>query len=520
MKALFSSGRGPLTPGLKWRGARAGLLVAIVVLGTAGMAGAQWPCFDSAHVFPCDSIASWQRADRLRKQDLGSVPSSAEAVIGYPQNGIWDGGYSQFLFADPDHAALMPGVPGHLNALAIDSRGTSYVLYAYNYTLLFKYQKAGDSWSLGFALPFQPHVNHAGIVLSRTDDIPHFLYLDGGDAEPSYIVHAALALPSMAWNIDTVAQSTNSNWHGDGRGFAIAVDSLGGVHAAWADPGWNEQLQAVVDQVYYSENTTGEWRTRQVSELGAGVALAVEPKGAAALSYIVRYDNHNYIILNRNRDRGDTVWTADSIDTEPGPYMIDQIQYGPDGQLHALIGGRDCYWCPEPSRLFYTVRTSVTESWGAWQHIFTPSGGGLMQLDCEGQVHILHDWQDVSEIRYDKYYATNAFGSWRNTEFYYGLQPWQILSPAFTLDPYGRGHALVSAHGDPDFWTYGLYYFSSDIVPFTAVNLAEAIDYVYLDKVTPCGLVRYDQNCDHRLDVVDIQWLTNYLFAGGAWGCR
>jgi hypothetical protein len=74
------------------------------------------------------------------------------------------------------------------------------------------------------------------------------------------------------------------------------------------------------------------------------------------------------------------------------------------------------------------------------------------------------------------------------------------------------------ASGDP--WTTELHYYSSPIVPFNAINLAEAIDYVYLNDVTPCGFLRYDQNCDEVLDALDVEWLIEYLFAGGSWGCR
>jgi hypothetical protein len=361
---------------------------------------------------------------------------------------------------------------------------------------------------------------HAGIGVAPNGDGPHFFFLGGGYSQPSYIVHGTYDFAGSVWSLDTVALSTERYWH-EGQTFSFDADTLGGLHVAWSDPGWNEELQRSIDQIWYADNTSGTWSKQRITDLGAGGYVRVDPSGRAYVVYLVRRDNHNFSIVASNRFRGDTVWTADSTDTSPTAIGIADFVVGRDGVQHALFYGRPCYaGCYSNNVLFYTQRESGVVPWRPFEYITDTSAGGYLEIDCSGNAHVLVGRYAFDGMITRSYFATNTSGQWSCREMDFGpLSGWLAWWPDFTLDWYDRGHVAVSSDTNYD-WVMEFYHYGAPYAPLDVFDVVEVIDAVYLGREGRCDPLRYDLDCDRYVDVADVWRVINYVFKNGPSGCR
>jgi hypothetical protein len=409
----------------------------------------------------------------------------------------------------------------------LDSKGRVYLLYIrvvpypHPDSLFFRFKDPGQACSEEIRLPVASVLYpHAGMTVSPDDDVPHFFFLDGGWGGPSHIVHGTYDLVREAWSLDTVALSTEDYWN-EAETFSFDADTLGGLHVAWSDPGWNEELQRSIDQIWYADNTSGTWRKQRITDLGAGGYVRVDPSGRAYIVYLVRRDNHNFSIVATNRFRGDTVWTADSTDTSPTTLTMTSFVPARDGTQQTLFYGRPCYGCYSNYLLFYTQRASGGVPWEPLALIADTSAGGYLRIDCRGNAHVLHG-RDVGTTwgGSTAYYATNAAGLWESREMWYGpMPPFMVSGPDFQLDFYNRGHAVVTSDLNVDF-APDLYYYGSPTVALDVFDVIDVIDVVYLGREGQCDPLRYDLDCDRHVDVADVWRVINYVFMNGPNGCR
>lgn len=429
----------------------------------------------------------------------------------------------QLVTTDP-YWVRRPDAPGR--AIAVDTRGRIYLLYSRllpsrtKSTLQFTYKDAGAAWGTEIPLPVGPqHFVHAGVAVSPSDDVPHFFYLDGGDFVPSYIVHGTYDFVGKVWALDTVALSTENYWN-EGESFSFDADTLGGLHVAWSDVGWNEELQLWIDQIWYADNTSGAWRKQRITDLGAGGGVRVDPSGRAHIVYLVRRDNHNFSIVATNRLRGDTVWTADSTDTSPTTFTMTSFITARDGTQYTLFYGRPCYYCSGDTRLFYTQRASGGVPWMPLELIADTAAGGYLKIDCRGDAHVLLGRFSYGGPWITSFYATNAAGPWASREMDFGPIPSMgTWGHDYTLDWYDRGHVIMTADANWDN-VMEFYHYAAPYVPLDVFDVIDVIDVVYLGREGPCDPLRYDLDCDRHIDVADVWRVINYVFMNGPKGCR
>lgn len=499
------------------------LFVAALVLGLLpGHAIAQDTCRDTILFLPCDY---WARRfmDTSAVLPLGSgdtmaVPPGASAPMS-GMSGMWDGAQLEVVTTDPQGVGVSYD-PGPRHALVVDSKSRVYAVYyrAPSMILYFSFKNLGQPWSPEVALPASPTIEpRAGVVIGPRD-VPEFLYLEGGNYRPSYLVHTVFNFDTRQWAVDTIVHTTRGNWPGWLR-VDIAADSLGGFHVVWDDPAWNEELHAVVDQVVYAENTSGNWRTHIVATVGAGPLIQVEPTGRAFISYGARLGGHVYDIFASNRSRGDTVWTADTVDTAPAYYGVADMRLGSDGTLHVLFAGVDCYGCMFIHRLFYTRRLPGSRMFEPWYQLYDHGGFGRLFVDCAGCAHAWYTWYDEEEKRPDMYYATNASGAWITRPFHFGdmYDGATAGDASFVLDRFDQGRVLLT-QGMDDRSTRLLYY-ASPTVYFDVFDVVRVIDHVYGDGPV-CDPDTYDEDCNGTVDAADVVWIINYCFSNGPNGCR
>ena len=487
------------------------------------------PCGDTIFFPPCDTVSGAggtslpvrpRTGVSAGQSGQGAHTQGAVTTVGH---GIWSGAQLELVTTDP-YWVNQPDAPGR--AIAVDTRGRIYLLYRrvlstrVKATLQFTYKVPGATWSAEIPLPVSPQrFVHAGVAVSPKDDVPHFFYLDGGYFEPSYIVHGAYDFVGQVWSVDTVALSTEEYWH-EGQTFSFDVDSIGGLHVAWSDPGWNTELQRSIDQIWYANNTSGTWRKQRITDLGAGGYVRVDPSGRAYVNYLVRRDNHNFSIVASNRFRGDTVWTADSTDTSPTTYTMTGFITARDGTQHTLFYGRSCYYCSGDYRLFYTQRASGGVPWKPLEQIADSSYGGYLQVDCSGNAHVLHGRLLYGGPWITSNYATNAMGLWSSRELDFGPIPsWLTDSHDYMLDWYDRGHVIMTADTNGDF-EMEFYHYAAPSVPLDVFDVIEVLHVVYLGREGKCDPLRYDLDCDQFVDVADVWRVINYVFNNGPRGCR
>ena len=171
--------------------------------------------------------------------------------------------------------------------------------------------------------------------------------------------------------------------------------------------------------------------------------------------------------------------------------------------------------------MFFAQRLDADTTWADWVEISAGSGFALMNLDCRDNAHILHYCAGSIDNCWDRYYTTNVSGGWVTQEFNFGRKQYEVLGiPTFMVDAYDLAHAMFRTAAEGTTTKSDLVYYAASVIPFNTVSLAEAIDFVYFDSPKPCGVQRYDQNCDEIVDGLDIQWLISYVFGNGSWGCR
>ena len=446
-----------------------------------------------------------------------AVRSGATAPMS-GMSGMWDGAQLEVITTDPTWVGP-PVDPGERHGLAVDSKSRVYAVYDRSPSglLFFRYKDLGGSWSSEIPLPASPTDFPRAGVLVCPGDVPEFLYLEGGKYRTSYLVHALFDFNSSQWTLDTIVRSTQEEWPSWIR-IDVGADTLGGFHVVWEEPAWNDELQAVSSRVMYAENTSGAWRTQVVAAIGGSPLLQVSSSGGTIISYHFRRDGHEYSVFATNRSRGDSVWTADSIDTAPAIFGVSDMSLERDGTLHVLFTGMYCSSCYFVHPLFYTHRPPGSKVFEPWYQLYDHAGSSLLFVDCVGHAHAWYYWYDEEEIRRDMFYATNASGIWESQPFHFG----EISDDsrgyfAQMLDRFDQGRAVVNQWMDDE--SMRLLYYAPPTVYFDVVDVVRVINHVYLGK-SVCDPFTYDEDCSGSVDVADLHWLINYAFMNGPKGCR
>lgn len=436
---------------------------------------------------------------------LSLLPAQAAA------RGIWDGAQIEVITTDSQWVAL-PYAPGETDGLALDSKSRAYVIYTRDPggRLYFMYKDPGQPWSPEIRLPASPTIEpHAGVVVGP-DDRPEFLYLERGN----YLVHATYDFGADQWSVDTITQSTTGPWPPWER-VDIGVDSLGGFHVVWPDLVKNDHWDPIF-RVMYAENTSGVWHKQIVTEVGLAPLLLVEPSGRALISYYLRRDE--YPVFTANRSRGDTIWTADSIDTPPGVYGVADMRFGPDGSLHVLFIGEDCFGCMFIHRLFYTRRPPGSRVFDPWYQLFDHAGVGRLMVDCAGHAHVWYKWGDEQDQAPWMYYASNSSGAWVSGPFHFGSVPDdRVWKAALVLDRFDQARTVLEEAMDDR--SHRLLYYAASTVYFDVLDIVRVIDHVYGGGPV-CDPDTYDEDCNDTVDAADVVWNINYCFRNGPDGCR
>lgn len=436
-------------------------------------------------------------------------------------NGIWIGAKLELITTDPKWVGV-PYDPAPRHGIAVDSRSRVYIIYYRSPSLIlyFRYKDVGQPWSMEVALPASPMLYpHAGIVINESSDTPEFFYLDGQPGWVGHLIHTQFDFPAQEWIMDTIAPTAMSYYTG-WSSFDIGADLLGGLHVVWSEPLWNDSVGAILSRILYAENTSGAWRTHVVSGSGSATRLVLERSGRATIWYGSITGRHFYNIFATNRWRGDTTWTADTVDTAPTAYEVVDMRLGSDGTLHVLYGGNECLNCMFVHRLFYTRRASGARVFEPWHQLFDHAGGSRLFVDCAGNAHVYFHWWDEETIRSDMYYATNFSGTWITRPFHLGdvYDGDMVGDISLYMDRFDQGRALLNQWILPEMSTR-LWYYASEFVYFDVFDVVRVIDHVYGSGAI-CDPYTYDEDCSGAVDAADVVWIINYAFRNGPSGCR
>jgi hypothetical protein len=480
-------------------------------------------CRDTVFFLPCDYLArqSLGKAETLSNipADTMAVPPTALAPMS-GMSGIWDGARVEVITSDSTWVGV-PYSPGSRHGLAMGSRSRLYVVYdrGPGGRLYFVFRNPGGSWSPEIAFPASPAgYARGGVAIAPGSDSPQFFYLERLGSNPARLVHAIYDFNNAEWTADTITRSDQTTWNPAAR-IDIGVDALGGFHVVWDEPGWNEALNAWVDQVAYAENTRGGWHTQIVSRIGTAPLIELDTAGRALIAYHVRRDGHDYKIFAANRYRADTMWTADSIDTAPATYYVADMRLDREGTLHVLFAGPDCYQCTFIHRLFYTKRVTGSTTFDPWYQLFDHAEATALMVDCSARAHVWFHWYDEESLAPWMYYATNSSGGWTTQRFHVGGISDYAVAPgqALILDRFDQTRAVFTQ--SVDYRNLKLLYYGSPTVYLDVIDVMRLLGHVYQARPV-CDETTYDANCDGALDAADLVWLIDYTFRNGPKGCR
>lgn len=291
----------------------------------------------------------------------------------------------EWMFSRVEDGLCGFGCTGVRNAIAVDGAGLVHVLY---HDELFENPEYGQSadgttWRTGYVCPTCGAAGyHPALAVDGAGRLHAFHVDSAGSGTPHYAT-----LPPGGGLGDWTDQRLDTR--GGGYGGSIATDALGGVHAAWDDPGDDDVRYA------YREPTGGTWSYESIvdpGDTGHDTAIAVEPSG---IVHVLHYDLPAVNVRHSLRAT-DGNWTTTTVDATRGSGQGNVLARGADGRLHAAYfhnrsSGADLVYAVRGTDGSWTTET-VPGTGAVW-------GGLALGVDDRHTVYISCYEQDRQDLQ-------------------------------------------------------------------------------------------------------------------------